>query len=91
MDVSRLSSWQRIKRRLALLRGHYAHPDGHIELDFEGPAGIDRRNDSSELQAAKLAAYEKRQAASAAQVRLFVLGVLVGAALIHYKPSLWPF
>lgn len=91
MDVSRLSSWQRIKRRLALLRGHYTHPDGHIELDFEGPAGIDSRNDSAELQATKLAAYEQRQAASTAQLWPFLIGVIVGAALIHYKPSLWPF
>jgi hypothetical protein len=91
MDVRRLSPWQRIRRRLALLGGSYKHPDGHIELDFEGLAGIDSRNDSAELHAAKLAAYEQRQAASTAQVWPFLVGVIVGAALIHYKPSLWPF
>lgn len=89
--MSRLSPWQRIKRRLSLLGGSYTHPDGHIELDFEGPAGIDSRDDSTELQSAKLAAYEQRQAALAAQVWPFILGIIVGAALIHYKPSLWPF
>uniref|UniRef100_A0A9E8CSX0 Uncharacterized protein n=1 Tax=Bosea sp. NBC_00436 TaxID=2969620 RepID=A0A9E8CSX0_9HYPH len=90
MDVSRLSPGQRIKRRLSLLGGSYTHPDGHIELDFEGPAGIDGRNDSDELQAAKLAGYEQRQATSTARVWCFLIGVIVGTALIHYRPSLWP-
>lgn len=90
-DASHLSPCQRVKRRVSLLGGSYTHPDGHIELDFEAPAGIDGRNDSDELQRLKLASYERRQAASAAKVWAFIIGVIVGAMAIHYRPSLWPF
>lgn len=34
-DLKRLSLWQRVKRRLSLLRGSYVHPDGTIELATE--------------------------------------------------------
>lgn len=91
MDLRHLSPWQRVRRRIALLGGSYTHPDGHIELDFEGPAGIDGRNDSSELQATKLARYERRQADSSSRFWPFIAGIVVGATLIHHWPSLWPF
>lgn len=90
MDLRRLSPWQRVQRRFALLGGSYRHPDGHLELDFEAAAGINRRDDD-EQQAAKLAAYERRQAEFSSRFWPFLIGVAVGAALIHYKPSLWPF
>ncbi|MCZ8107795.1 MAG: hypothetical protein O9972_59285 [Burkholderiales bacterium] len=91
MDLSHLSPWQRIRRRVALLGGSYTHPDGHIELDFEGPAGIHGRNDSDEVQSAKLIAYEQRRAASSSKAWAFLAVVIVGATLIHHWPSLWPF
>ena len=34
-DWRRLTHWQRLKRRLSLLRGCYVHPDGTIELASE--------------------------------------------------------
>jgi hypothetical protein len=34
-DWTRLTFWQRFKRRLSLLRGSYVHPDGTIELASE--------------------------------------------------------
>ncbi|MGE0235889.1 hypothetical protein [Methylocystis sp.] len=82
---------QRVRRRIALLGGSYTHPDGQIELDFDEPAGIDIRNDSDEVQQAKLAAYERRKRADNQQVAMFVFGFLAGATLMHYWPSLWPF
>jgi hypothetical protein len=78
-DLSNLSWRQRIHRRVSLLGGSYEHPDGHLELDFEEPAGIDGRNDSKQLQTQKLIAYEKRQEAS----RLKVFYLIAGAALMY--------
>ena len=58
-----LSARERVKRWWGLHIGQsYTHPDGHIELDFEGPAGINSRTDSDEVQQAKLARYEQRKA-----------------------------
>ena len=37
-DWTRLSSWQRVKRRFSLLGGSYIHPDGTIELASEARA-----------------------------------------------------
>ena len=58
-----LTAWQRIRRRLSLMGGSYTHPDGHIELDFEEPAGINSRADSFEVQEAKLERWEQKKAA----------------------------
>ncbi|MFG1278324.1 hypothetical protein [Xanthobacter autotrophicus] len=91
MDLRHLTYRQRIWRRLCLPGGSYKHPDGHIELDFDAPAEIDYRRDSQELQEAKLDAYEQRRAASSALVAPFIWGLIVGASLMHYRPSLWPF
>ena len=34
-DWTRLTFWQRVKRRFSLLRGSYIHPDGTVELASE--------------------------------------------------------
>jgi hypothetical protein len=83
MDLSHLSAWQRIKRKISLLGGSYVHPDGHIELDFEGPAGIDR-NDSDEVQQAKLQSHENRQGIKNLKLLYFVIGGVVVYVLIKY-------
>ena len=84
MDLSHLSLWQRLKRRLSLLGGSYTHPDGLIELDFEGPAGIDSRNDSDELQRAKLIAYENKQGIKKLKLTYLVAGGLLMYLFLKY-------
>lgn len=91
MDLRHLSPWQRVRRKVSLWGGSYTHPDGHIELDFEGPAGIDGRHDSQEVQEARLDAWERKRSASSAQFQWFIFGAIFGATLMHYRPSLWPF
>lgn len=83
MDVSHLSLAQRLKRRWKLMGSSYTHPDGYIELDFEAPAGIDRRTDSSEVQAQKLSAYENRQRASRTNYFYFIAGA--GLMYLYFK------
>jgi hypothetical protein len=91
IDLRHLSIWQRIHRRIALLGGSYRHPDGRIEFDFEAAAGIDGRNDSEELQEAKLDAYQRQNNEKNRFWYGFTAGLVCGAALIHYYPKLWPF
>lgn len=79
-----LSVWQRIKRRVGLLGGSYTHPDGHIELDFEAPAGIDGRNDSEEVQAAKLQAYENKKGINKLKFIYLIIGGVLVYVLIKY-------
>jgi hypothetical protein len=79
-----LSPWQRIKRRVSLLGGSYTHPDGHIELDFEAPAGIDSRNDSEEVQEAKLLAYERKRGLNKLKVTYLIIGGTIVYVLIKY-------
>jgi hypothetical protein len=79
-----LSPWQRIKRRVSLLGGSYTHPDGHIELDFEVPAGIDGRNDSEEVQEAKLLAYENKRGINKLKATYLIIGGALVYVLIKY-------
>lgn len=57
----RLSLWQRIRRRMALLGGGYEWPDGTIEYDFEAAAGVDPFNDDSATVDRKVAAHEAKK------------------------------
>lgn len=88
MRGQRLSLIQSIRRRFALSGGSYTLPDGHIELDFEEPAGIDRRNDDLALQQAKLADYEERQARGQRDGLVFSAGMVAGLAFAWFIPSL---
>jgi hypothetical protein len=83
IDLRHLTLWQRFRRRIALLGGSYTHPDGFIELDFEGPAEIDGRNDSDKLQETKLDNYHRRRSAVNTRYFWFILGFLCGAILIR--------
>jgi hypothetical protein len=78
-------SWsQRIKRRISLWGGSYTHPDGHIELDFEGPAGINGRSDSEKVQSDKLIAYETRQNIKKLKATYFLSGCVVTYVFMRY-------
>jgi hypothetical protein len=52
--MNRLTLFQRIHRRIALLGGSYTHPDGSIEFDFEAAASVDHYSDSEDVKAAKV-------------------------------------
>ena len=56
----KLTPWQRVKHRL-MWGGSYTHPDGYIEMDFDGVAGINR-DDSEWERDAKFRVYQRRQA-----------------------------
>ena len=60
--MSRLTLWQRIRRRIALMGGSYTHPDGSIELDFEAAAGVDHYRDSEEVAEAKVERHWAKEA-----------------------------
>lgn len=78
-----LSPWQRLVRKWKLMGGSYTHPDGHIELDFEEPAGITRFDDE-ETQTRKLVAYEQRQAAGWKNYWYFLAGAAFVYVLLKY-------
>jgi hypothetical protein len=84
MNLSDLSWHQRIKRKVSLWGGSYEHPDGHLELDFESPAGIDGRTDSESLQTKKLIAYENRQGIKNLKVTYFILGAVLTYLFMRY-------
>jgi hypothetical protein len=84
MGSNRLSFSQRIKRRVSLWGGSYNHPDGHIELDFDEPAGIDGRTDSEKAQSDKLIAYETRQNIKKLKATYFLSGCVVTYLLMRY-------
>jgi hypothetical protein len=91
MDLRHLANGQRIKRRLSLfVQRSYTHPDGHIELNFEEPAGINREDDE-ETQEQKLLAYDREKAARNEKIYFLSIGLICGAVLIRYWPHLWPF
>ena len=58
-DWKRLSPWQRFRRKRAVRRGIYEHPDGTLEFDTDVAAGVDPR-DSKDVQEAKIEAYERK-------------------------------
>lgn len=58
-DLSHLNTWQRLRRKLALLGGAYTHPNGFIELDFEAAAGVNF-SDTEEVAEAKMKLHEAR-------------------------------
>jgi hypothetical protein len=84
MGTAGLSLSQRIKRRISLWGGSYEHPDGHIELDFEEPAGIDSRTDSEKVQLEKLVAYEARQNINTLKVTYFISGGVMTYMFMRY-------
>jgi hypothetical protein len=84
MGTSGLSLSQRIKRRISLWGDSYEHPDGHIELDFEGPAGIDGRTDGEKVQLEKLVAYETRQNIKKLKATYFVFGCVTTYLFMRY-------
>ena len=84
MNLSNLSWQQRIKRKVSLWGGSYKHPDGHLELDFESPAGINGRTDSDSLQTKKLIAYENRQGIKNLKVTYFILGAVLTYLFMRY-------
>ncbi len=54
-----LTRWQRFRRRLALRRGNYKHPDGTVEWAFQTRAGIEP-NDSEEVREQKQTEYFRK-------------------------------
>lgn len=82
MSLSQLTPLQRIHRRLSMFwQRAYTHPDGHIELDFEEPAGIDSRNDSDKVQEKKLARWEVLQAEKQGRIARISGALFVGLGI----------
>ena len=80
----RLSLYQRIKRRISLLKGSYTHPDGTIELDFDEKAGIDPTVDDDETAGRKFDLWNRRERMREDRWRWFVAGAFVGGSIVYW-------
>lgn len=87
----KLSFFQHIHRRIALLGGSYTHPDGTIELDIDEKAGVDPTRDCPEASKEKLyrwiAEESAREAKFYAVAWPFLLGASVGAIAMYIALS----
>ncbi len=80
----RLSPLQRIKRRIWLVEGSYAHPDGTIELDIGEKAGIDPTVDDEETQNRKFQVWNIRSQIKELRWQWFFYGAVVGGLIVYW-------